>query len=572
MLRGLYQTASDGGYDMVCCDYYEEHEQERIYCPQSPREASNRTLMKQIATWGEFLPCTWNKLIKTEIYKKVAFPRITFSEDRVIMFQVLFFCKSIGYVNKAFYHWCVIPTSVSRNKERGLKNMLDNYIMDVQILLFMHENKIGMDDEYKTGVLKRIDESGYLCSDNIKMLKAYKDAFNVISERIEEGIGTNEMVAQEEEKFIRRIERLKVLYERKQKLIGRPVHFIKQAVKNVVKKVVKRGIPKFMKGAIKKIVRFFLKPWTRRLDGLEERQDGIDGRLSRIEHIERTQRVLSNRQMIDYLTIENKVEKDAAAVREKEAVIQYLTRHISAPTVFPYNFVEKYRADTVQVFQDGDWRYVMYQNKRMYFPLPWTKEGGRVNEEGIQAYFNQIFLEQDEESPHRYLTEEFTVNEGDIVADIGAAEGVFALSVIEKAKKVYLFECDFHWHEALIKTFSPWADKVEIIGKYIGDRTDGTQVSIDDFFADKRVDFIKADIEGAEVDLLRGASRTLTLQRPLKMLLCAYHRKDDAETIEGILKANGFRTEWTKGYMLFIWDEQLAAPYMRRGVIRARKP
>jgi hypothetical protein len=35
--------------------------------------------------------------------------------------------------------------------------------------------------------------------------------------------------------------------------------------------------------------------------------------------------------------------------------------------------------------------------------------------------------EQDPDSPHRYLTDSFTIGNDDVLADIGAAEGNFSL-------------------------------------------------------------------------------------------------------------------------------------------------
>jgi 16S rRNA A1518/A1519 N6-dimethyltransferase RsmA/KsgA/DIM1 with predicted DNA glycosylase/AP lyase activity len=48
------------------------------------------------------------------------------------------------------------------------------------------------------------------------------------------------------------------------------------------------------------------------------------------------------------------------------------------------------------------------------------------------------------------------VAEGDVVVDAGAAEGNFALSVIDKASKVYIIEGDAGWCEALRQTFLPY--------------------------------------------------------------------------------------------------------------------
>jgi len=51
----------------------------------------------------------------------------------------------------------------------------------------------------------------------------------------------------------------------------------------------------------------------------------------------------------------------------------------------------------------------------------------------------------------------------------------------------------------------------------------------------RRVDFIKADIEGAERNLLRGATDVLKRFRP-HLSICTYHQKDDPEVLEDIIK------------------------------------
>lgn len=58
--------------------------------------------------------------------------------------------------------------------------------------------------------------------------------------------------------------------------------------------------------------------------------------------------------------------------------------------------------------------------------------------------------------------------------------------------------------------------------------------TIDSYFKDKEVTFIKADLEGSEVDLLRGAKDVITSQKP-KLAICVYHRPDDLFNIINIL-------------------------------------
>src|SRR5205085_2663461 len=109
--------------------------------------------------------------------------------------------------------------------------------------------------------------------------------------------------------------------------------------------------------------------------------------------------------------------------------------------------------------------------KRLYFKRSWTKDD-------VRSSYNALLIEQDEQSPHRYLTKQFNLENGSVVVDIGTAEGNFALSVIEKVSLIYLFEADEQWAEALHATFDPWKDKVRIINKYVSDHESENSVSL----------------------------------------------------------------------------------------------
>lgn len=64
------------------------------------------------------------------------------------------------------------------------------------------------------------------------------------------------------------------------------------------------------------------------------------------------------------------------------------------------------------------------------------------------------------------------------------------------------------------------------------------QITLDDFVAEnniEKVDFIKADIEGAERNMLVGAEKTIKRFKP-KIAVCTYHLPDDPEVLENILK------------------------------------
>jgi hypothetical protein len=269
---------------------------------------------------------------------------------------------------------------------------------------------------------------------------------------------------------------------------------------------------------------------------------------------------LRNEIIMNYLRMENSGKFDP---KEKTRIIQHLEKHPLA--VFPYDFPKKYDAKDISVYRDRKMFFVLHENKRLYFPEKWRKGS-------VQNYYNQLLIEQDADSPHCYNVPGFDVRKGEIIVDIGAAEGIWALSHADLAGKIHLFECDEKWRAPLEMTFAPYQDKTRLTHKYIRNKTDSESTTLDDYLnGGGGVNFIKADIEGMEAELLDGAMKTLQAQSELRLLLCAYHRQGDEEILRNILRENGFDTEFSKGYMLFIYDENLHAPYLRRGLVRARK-
>jgi hypothetical protein len=244
-------------------------------------------------------------------------------------------------------------------------------------------------------------------------------------------------------------------------------------------------------------------------------------------------------------------------------IIEYFQKHKFS--VFPYNFARKYHAGNIDVFYDTSCKmfFVLHNEKKLYFPR-------ERNIESIRNYYNNLCIEQDAESPHRYETKDCAVKAGDVIADIGAAEGIWALDNVEKAGKIYLFECEQKWIEALQKTFEPWKEKVDIVNKYISNIEGEGQVTLDVFFKDKTVNFIKADIEGYEIALLEGSQALFLKSDDLTLLLCTYHKEGDEKKLKEMLEKMNFANEYSARYMLFIYDEELKEPYIRRGLIRAK--
>lgn len=237
--------------------------------------------------------------------------------------------------------------------------------------------------------------------------------------------------------------------------------------------------------------------------------------------------------------------------------------------IFPYYFPEKYSPEHIRIEKDEakGLLFTYWEGKKLFY-----KNGHQIKK--AQVYFNSLLLEQDKDSPHRYLTSAFDVKPGDVIVDVGAAEGNFSLSVVEKAGHIYLFEVEKDWIKALEATFEPWKDKVHIVQKYVSDIDNEQCIKLDTFFAEnQQVNFIKADVEGAEAQVINGAQALIKAQNDLRIAVCTYHRQSDAHRLDDLLKSLDFQNHFSDKYMIFHYGSSnvVEAPYLRRAVLRAVK-
>ncbi|MGB9607893.1 MAG: FkbM family methyltransferase [bacterium] len=233
----------------------------------------------------------------------------------------------------------------------------------------------------------------------------------------------------------------------------------------------------------------------------------------------------------------------------------------------------------------------IYEKDGILYLIP--KEGGFLGE--LYSLFPRInFLSQYEEPP-------VIVGEGDIVIDCGANIGVASLLFAKKAGKegkVIAIEPEERNYEVLRKSSQLNKDKTapviplrvavykedghlklyvskspashtlykniehEAIRESLtGAMEEVKAVRIDTIVEELglgRVDFIKMDIEGAEVDALLGAERTITQFKP-KLAICTNHRPTDPIEISQILQKynpNYKFKEIERGEkVLYAWDE-----------------
>jgi FkbM family methyltransferase len=180
---------------------------------------------------------------------------------------------------------------------------------------------------------------------------------------------------------------------------------------------------------------------------------------------------------------------------------------------------------------------------------------------GIHA---EVFLP---DHPHYYEFRECRVKPGDVVVDAGASEGFFTRFALDRGARVLAVEPWAEQAEALRRTFAaeiaegrvavhqvalsdhegavtlevdpvaPWGATV---GKaYNASVRQSVPLTTLDRLLERswgRCDFLKADVEGAEAGLVRGATETLRRDRP-RVSVAVYHGVTNYLDVRDVLRS-----------------------------------
>lgn len=176
---------------------------------------------------------------------------------------------------------------------------------------------------------------------------------------------------------------------------------------------------------------------------------------------------------------------------------------------------------------------------------------------------------------HFYQKQGTVIEQDEYLLDIGTAEGLFPLTVVEKCKQIYMIEPSKVFYECLNKTFKNHTEKIAIYNVAVGNE-DGL-ISFDENSLDgkvaienqentykisinkidtllsnnQKVTYLKADIEGFESEMLKGAEQTIKRNKP-KIAITTYHTQNDPKEIIDLIK--GFVPEY-KYYVKGIYEK-----------------
>lgn len=194
--------------------------------------------------------------------------------------------------------------------------------------------------------------------------------------------------------------------------------------------------------------------------------------------------------------------------------------------------------------------YLVVKLREVATPLYWP---AKLPLADLYKVLTECFYDPDW---HFYEAPETQVEGGDFVLDCGAAEGVFSLRIADRAARIASFEPLPLFTHSLQKTFAS-CDNVEVVPMALGDCTGKAFLTDDSLYSsissdagipiemttidawtsnvDLGVDFIKADVEGGEHNLILGAAETIRSCRP-KIALTVYHHQNDWQQILYLLK------------------------------------
>ncbi len=174
----------------------------------------------------------------------------------------------------------------------------------------------------------------------------------------------------------------------------------------------------------------------------------------------------------------------------------------------------------------------------------------------VTALFRELFFA----STSHYLAGGFVPKEGDVFIDCGTCDGGTASKFADIGCKVYGFEMDKQNFEIakevaekkgfVVENFGLGSYKHEMKythdeGNIGGSRFDsgGKEVAqiitLDSYVGENKiphVDFIKLDVEGAELGILKGATTTILRFKPV-LAISVYHKLDDFLVLMNFVKS-----------------------------------
>lgn len=207
---------------------------------------------------------------------------------------------------------------------------------------------------------------------------------------------------------------------------------------------------------------------------------------------------------------------------------------------------------TIQVVeQDDDYVQLQIGAHRYYWP-------SEADWSGLAWMHQEVFVPASQNF-HAYKFAGVKIHSGDQVVDAGASEGFFTRYALQQDATALALEPVPSLAGALGRTFAAEIARGQVkvlpvaLGATSGQAkldmvqerlyesrvaSTGTEIqmmSLDDIIGQERVDFIKMDIEGAEMEAVRGGSKVIARCKP-RLAIAVYHELGNARQVCRLLR------------------------------------
>ena len=276
----------------------------------------------------------------------------------------------------------------------------------------------------------------------------------------------------------------------------------------------------------------------------------------------------------DYVTVEamNKYFSEINSEPYKDEV-EYVYRY--GFNTFPYKKLKRLESVECGFERRFGMYFVFHNGKKLFFPKDVSVEKAECLYRHYIETENLLGGNYTKKMPHCYQSKQVKVDEGDIFIDVGAAEGLMALDVIDRVSKVYVVEPNLNWVKALRATFEPYKEKCVILPKLVTNYNGRKAITLERLLEKEKNHhiFVKMDIEGFEKRVLDYTKNYLSQHENIKLACCTYHFKEDAQVLSELFEQIGYHYEFSDGWMLFAnYEKSLQnPPFFRHGIIRAWK-
>ena len=147
MYSKMYSKAKEENLDIVICQTVMEGEGFQHF----PSDAMGVDDILGVLITGKMSPSMWNKLITRRAYEKgIVFPKLNMSEDYVTIIQLVFECKSVGYIYERLYHYYMRGDSICHSLSDKSKTL---YFKEQLELAISYLEARGLADKYKKEIL-----------------------------------------------------------------------------------------------------------------------------------------------------------------------------------------------------------------------------------------------------------------------------------------------------------------------------------------------------------------------------------------------------------------------------------